>query len=169
MVPIVCNDQINEKNVCLLIKGGKLTVDAFLKAIDTFLKGSKETAKKMTAPKNYCGKGKQTVSQLTRQGAGVTSIEISDKNIKSFESVARKYGVDFAVKKDTTEKPPTYLVFFKGRDTDAITAAFKEYTAKQLKKTAEKPSVLKSLQNMMEKVKNQVLEQIKNKSRGHEL
>ena len=134
------------------------------------MEGGKKIHKKLTTPKNCAGKGKQTVKELVGQGAGVTNIEISEKNIKSFESVARKYGVDFAVKKDSTEKPPTYLVFFKGRDTDAVTSAFKEYSAKHLKsKSAEKPSMLEAMRKMMEKVKNQVLDQTKNKNRGHEL
>jgi len=53
------------------------------------------------------------------QGTGVSNIEISDKNIKSFESVARKYGVDYALKKDASGDTPKWLVFFKGRDDDA--------------------------------------------------
>jgi hypothetical protein len=131
-----------------------------------FMDCNKKAVQKMTTPENYAGKGKQTVKQLVGQGQGVTNIEISDKNIKSFESIARKYGVDFAVKKDATELPPKWLVFFKGRDTDAITAAFKEYSAKQLTKDADKPSMLGMLRDLMEKVKNQVLDITKNKNRG---
>ena len=131
-------------------------------------KGNK-SVKQAISPKNMSGKGKQTVKQLTRQGAGVSNIEISDKNIKAFESIALKYGVDFAVVKDKTEKPPKWLVFFKGRDSDAITAAFKEFSAKQLSKTAEKPSVLNNLRDLMVKVKNQILDLTKNKDRGQNL
>ena len=160
---------MNEKNVCLVIKGGKISARILAKAMKMFLAGGKAVHKKITTPTNYCGKGQQTVKQLVGQGAGVTNIEISDKNIKSFESIARKYGVDFAVAKDSTEQPPKYLVFFKGRDTDAVTAAFKEYSAKQLNKTAEKPSMLGMLKDLMEKVKNQVLDINKSKSRGVEL
>jgi hypothetical protein len=134
-----------------------------------FLEESRKIQRKLATPKNCAGKGKQTVSELCKQGAGVSNIEISDKNIKAFESVARKYGVDFAVKKDKTENPPRWLVFFKGKDADAITAAFKEFSSKQLKKTAEKPSVIDSLRNLMEKVKNQVLDQTKHKDRGRDL
>jgi len=134
-----------------------------------FMKCGGAIGKKITTPTSYAGKGKQTVSQLTKQGQGVTNIEISDKNIKDFESIARKYGVDFAVKKDATEQPPKWLVFFKGRDTDAITAAFKEYSAKQMSKSAEKPSLLGMLRDLMEKVKNQVLDQTKHKDRGRDL
>jgi len=160
---------MHDKNIALIIKGGKLTGKTLAKAMKAFLSGSKKLGKKVTMPKNMSGQGRQTVKQLTRQGVGVSNIEISDKNIKSFESVARKYGVDFAVKKDISENPPRWLVFFKGRDADAITAAFKEFSAKQLTKTAEKPSVIVGLKNLLEKVKNQVLDQTKNKQKGREL
>ena len=122
-------------------------------------------AKKATTPANYEGKGKQSVKQLVGQGHGVTNIEISDKNIKDFESIARKYGVDFAVVKDATATPPKHLVFFKARDTDAITAAFKEYSAKQLVKST-KPSMLTTINDLMEKVKDQVLDITKSMKRG---
>jgi hypothetical protein len=158
---------MNEKNVCLVIKGGKMSAKCLAKAMKMFLDCNKKVIKKLSDPVQY--KGKQSVKRLVRQGHGVTNIEISDKNIKSFESIARKYGVDFAVTKDTTEQPPKYLVFFKGRDTDAITAAFREYSAKQLSRSAEKPSMLGMLKDLMEKVKNQVLDLTKNKNRGQEI
>ena len=59
-----------------------------------------------------------------KQNTGISNIEITEGNIKAFESTAKKYGIDFALKKDTTESPPRYLVFFKGRDADVLTAAF---------------------------------------------
>lgn len=54
------------------------------------------------------------MKQLIGQNQGVSNIEITDSNIKSFERVARKYGVDFAVKKDRSVSPPKYLVFSRG-------------------------------------------------------
>ena len=42
--------------------------------------------------------------------------------------------MDYAVKKDRSSSPPKYLIFFKGRDADALTAAFTEYTSKKVKK-----------------------------------
>lgn len=160
---------MSEKNVALIVKGGKLTAKLLAKAMNAFLDEGKKISKKLTDPQKTNGKGKQTVKQLTKQGVGVFNIEISDKNIKAFESVARKYGVDFALTKDSTETPPKWLVFFKGRDADAITAAFKEFSAQQLKRTTEKPSVIKSLRNLMEKVANQVFDKTKHKDKGREL
>lgn len=55
--------------------------------------------------------GKISVKKLVGEGVGVASIEVTDGNIKSFERVARKYNVDFAVKKDKTTDPPKYVVF----------------------------------------------------------
>ena len=83
---------------------------------------------------------------------GVSNIEITDPSIKEFEKIARKYGVDYAVKKDRSSSPPKYLIFFKGRDADALTAAFTEYTGKKVRKAekSERPSVLAKLSQFKE-------------------
>ena len=155
-------DQINEKCCCLVIRGGRLTGRTLAFAMRAFLRVGKYAHKKATTHK-----GKQTVKQLCQKGT-LANIEIKDENIKSFESVARKYGIDFAVKKDLSETPAKYLVFFKSRDADCMTAAFNEFSAKQLDQSRKKPSLTQTLQKMMEKVKNQVLDQTKHKDRGLE-
>ena len=48
--------------------------------------------------------------------------------------------------------PPRYLVFFKGRDADALTAAFKEFSAKKLTQE-QKPSIRKALATFREAAK----------------
>lgn len=106
--------------------------------------------------------GKQTMKQLVGQGAGVSNIEITNDNIKSFECVARKYGVDFALMKERNGDKPKYLVFFKGRDADALTAAFTEYTRKVLQRN-EKPSVLAQLNKYKELVKTRALDRVKSR------
>ena len=110
--------------------------------------------------------GKQTLKQLMKQNTGVSNIEITKDNIKAFESTAKKYGIDFALKKDATETPPRYLVFFKGRDADALTAAFKEFSAKKLTQD-KKPSIRKALAAFREKAKelNASRQQTKHKDR----
>ena len=116
-------DEINEKTIALYIKTGKLTAQTLQKAMKTLLA-------QMKKQKDKTPQGKQTLKQLMKQNAGVSNIEITEGNIKAFESTAKKYGIDFALKKDTTENPPRYLVFFKGRDADVLTAAFKEFDSK---------------------------------------
>ena len=110
-------DEVNEKTIALYIKTGKLTAQTLQKAMKAILsKGKKQLAKPP--------QGKQSLKQLMKQNAGVSNIEITEGNIKAFESTAKKYGIDFALKKDATESPPRYLVFFKGRDADVRNAVY---------------------------------------------
>ena len=141
-------DEVREKSVAFVIRvgktGGKLTTSMLKYAMEQYL----EQQRNSRAPN-----GKQRVKSLVRQGAGVQNIEITDKNIRSFQSVARKYGVDYALKKDISSQPPRYLVFFKARDTDALTAAFREFSGKQLKRS-KKPSILVQLKKFQEQMVN---------------
>ena len=66
---------------------------------------------------------------------------------KGFEKVARKYGIDYAIRKDSSVDPPHYLVFFKAKDADAMTAAFNEYSQRVLRRE-ERPSVLEQLRKI---------------------
>ena len=152
-------DEINEKTIALYIKTGKLTAQTLQKAVKLLLAQMKKQTGK--APH-----GKQTLKQLMKQNTGVSNIEITEGNIKAFESTAKKYGIDFALKKDTTESPPRYLVFFKGRDADALTAAFKEFSAKKLSRE-KKPSIRKLLSTFKEKAAglNAQRDKVKNKDR----
>ena len=158
-------DEVNEKTVALSIKAVKLTAALLQAAIKKMLAEGKKQLDKQATPH-----GKQTLKQLMKQNAGVSNIEITDSNIKAFESTAKKYGVDFALKKDATETPPRYLVFFKGNDADVLTAAFKEFSAKKLTQE-QKPSIRKALAAFKEKAKllNANREKVKNKDRGREL
>jgi uncharacterized protein YueI len=78
--------------------------------------------------------GKQTMRKLMKQHTQLANIEITDGNIRSFERIARKYHIDFSLKKDSSLSPPRYLVFFKAKDVDVMQSAFREYAGKQLKK-----------------------------------
>ena len=93
---------------------------------------------------------------------------MTDGNIKYFEKCARKYSIDFCLKKDTSISPPRYFVFFKARDVDVMTAAFREYTGKMLQKD-KKPSVRKRLEQVKERMaKHREREKQKHKERGPE-
>ena len=60
---------------------------------------------------------------------------------------------------------PKYLIFFKGRDADALTAAFSEYTQKKVKKAdrSERPPVLEKLAQFKELLKNTVVDRSRRK------
>ena len=114
------------ENDCPCFQVLKVTADVLKKAMKMYLERRK-AGKQETH-------GKMSVKKLVGQGMGASSIEVTDNNIKSFERVARKYNVDFAVKKDKTVEPPKYMVFFKGKDANVITQAFKEFVKVNEKK-----------------------------------
>lgn len=151
-------EDVEQRSVTLIISTAKLTGRALKAAMAKFLAYQKEAMAR--ASLDVQPKGKQTVKALVGQNQGVANIEINDKNIKDFERVARKYGVDYAVKKDRTTSPPKYLVFFKARDGDALTAAFKEYTANTVKKQS-RPSIIQKLRSILPQVREQAKEKKK--------
>lgn len=158
-------EEVENRSVTLAINTAKLTGRTLKNAILKFLEAQKNKSRDSPDPIPH---GKQTVKQLAEQNQGMSNIEVTDKNIKSFERVAKKYGVDFAIKKDKSVTPPKYLVFFKARDADALTAAFTEFTAKTVRK-AEKPSVLAQLKKFTELVKNTVTDKVKNRNKEQSL
>ena len=166
-------DEVNEKTVSLCIRCGKVTANllkaAMKKALVKMeqekqkLKGQKQP-KQDKEDKTY--KGKQSMDKLMKQNVQLSNIEITDGNIKSFERVAKKYSIDFSLKKDVNADPPRYYVFFKARDADVMTAAFKEYTGQSLNKD-KKQSVRKKLQQAISKSlkKHRELEKTKGKEK----
>jgi hypothetical protein len=113
--------------------------------------------------------GKQSLQSLQKHGASLTDIEISGDNIGSFNRIARRHNVDFALKKDSSATPPKWMVFFKAKDSDALTASFNEYSKIQLKHKNRKPSLLAALEKAKE-LAGQIAPPVRNRSKGgHEL
>lgn len=158
-------EEVESRAVTLAITTTKLTGRVLKSAISKYLAHlkAKKAAKATVKPT-----GKQTVKELVGQDAGVTNIEVSENNIKGFDRVARKYGVDYAIKKDKTGEKPKYLVFFKARDADALTAAFNEY-ANEVKKQKEKPSVIKKLRAFKLPQLGKDVSKVRNKDKGLEI
>ena len=145
--------------MALAINGTKLTGRMVRAAVAQYL-----AHRRAAKCQNVIPHGKQTVKQLIGQNQGVSNIELTDPSIRDFDRIARKYGVDYAIKRDKANDPPRFLIFFKSRDADVLTAAMQEFTAKKIKK-AERPSVLEKLavfkdmvKDSAEKVRKKVLE-----------
>ena len=81
-------------------------------------------------------------------------ILISEANIGAFKPCAKKYGVDFTLRKDKTTQPPHYIVIFKAKDADNLEQAFREFTAKTLSKE-QRPSIRKVLATTKQKAAQQ--------------
>ncbi len=97
-------EEVTQKTIALVIKTTKLDANVLKAAMRMYLNHRKQKAQKTH--------GKTSVKKLVGGGMGVSSIEVTDGNIKSFERVAKKYNVDIAVKKDKTCEPPKYMVLY---------------------------------------------------------
>ena len=117
-------EEITQRTVSLSVEAGKMTADLLQKAVKKVLEEMQKKPSQRTLHQ-----GKQTLHQLKQHGASLTNIEITEQNIKAFSVVAKKYDIDYALKKDPTTEPPHYYVFFKAKDKDQLQPAFKEFTA----------------------------------------
>ena len=175
-------EEVENKTVTLIINSTKFSGRVLKSAISKYLahRSAKHREKKMdkkaekraaqVKKEGYCNvvqHGKQSVKALIAQNQGVSNMDVSDKDLKGFEKIARKYNVDYAVRK-TKGHPPKYLVFFKARDNDALISAMEEYTRKKEYKK-DHPSIIKrlsrnlaqSIQHGRDRVKERKKEQVR--------
>lgn len=157
-------EEVENRTVTLIVSGSRFTGRLLKAAISKYMAHLKEKKVKKSRDAPVIPKGKQTVKQLVGQNQGVSNLEITDPSVREFEKIARKYGVDYAVKKDRSTTPPKYMIFFKARDADALTAAFSEYSSKKVKK-ASRPSVLAKLNHFKDLVKNAITDHTRKKER----
>lgn len=173
-------EEVDDKTVALAVSATKMTAQVLKNTLEKFLQGideknrirenearevnlektkartaAKEAARqqKMAEKKGPYSPGKKSLNRMIADGSKLSNIEITDGNIRSFERVARKYGISYSLKKDKSQTPPRYLVFFRAKDKKVIEAAFREYTGKYLK-TERKASIRMRLRKAIERSAN---------------
>lgn len=151
-------DEVNEKTIALIVRSSKVTADvlrASLMRVLRQMEQNRRDARLIGARQDETIiQGKQSLSKMMKGGSELSNIEITDNNIRSFEKIARKYSISYSLKKDRSTDPPRYLVFFRAKDVDVMTAAFREYTGASLKKEERKPSVREGLTKAIQKTIN---------------
>ena len=150
-------EEVDQKTIALSMKMGKLTAQVLQAALKKYLQHRAKG-------KTMLHHGQQSLKQLKKHGAALSNIEITEANIGAFKPCAKKYGVDFALRKDKTTQPPHYVVIFKSKDADNLEQAFREFTAKTLSKE-QRPSIRKVLSAMKQKTAEQTKQRAKEKIR----
>lgn len=123
-------EEVENRTVNLAISTTKLTGRTIIAGIRKYLQHREKV--KMKKARDPAVHGKQSVKQLLGQNQGATNVEIDKESIRDFEKLAKKYGVDFAVRKDKSVDPPRFLVFVRSKDADALDAICKEHQARAL-------------------------------------
>ena len=136
-------EEIEHKTVNFAISTTKLSARTLLRGTQFFLRQYDK----------YASQGKQSMKRLMQQNRGVTNVEIQKTGIKDFDRYAKRYHIDYAIQKDLSTTPPRYMIYFKAQDTDALSAAFKEYSASVLDKS-KRPSVLAKLHDLAQTIAN---------------
>lgn len=88
------HEQINDKCVALSMRGATMTSRVLAKAMQGFIKTCGKRGKNLPAKH-----GELSLKSLSKQGAALTDIEISGDNIGTFKKIARRYNIDFALKR----------------------------------------------------------------------
>lgn len=147
------------KTIALTVQAEKITADIFKSALSEFLNGNSQKT------------GRMTFRQLENKSpSGLEKIDVNNENIGDFLNVARKYDVDYALKRDKSTNPPTYRIFFSAGKTENFKKAFSEYVNKIDNQFSGRGEMSREqLHKEAEKVANQPKRQQKQreKSRGN--
>lgn len=138
------------------LKAGTTVIDVTIQTAKMTKEVLKEALANLVSGNNVKKSGKTTLGKLrTEAGGKLDSIEITDNNIRDFLKVAKKYDIEYALKRDSSTEPPIYHVFFKTADQKNFQRAFNEYSGKKSKEIFKAPMNAKRLQKEVEKAKNQ--------------
>lgn len=152
--------EVQNDVVAIVVKAARMTSNVLTEAINATLASAKTTTKH----------GKQSLDSLIKDGSSLQNIPVTEKNIDSFERSARKFGIDYALKKVPNEDPPKFIVFFKGKDTEQVYKAFRDYASKHTA-DRDKPSIVKEIKTIVQEQaqqRNQQRDRSRVKDRGVE-
>lgn len=140
-------EDLTNKTIALSIRTATFTARTLQNAIRAVLTQIRQEELKSAQKhqlKEIEPKGKQSLKSLMGSNATLSNLEVTKENLRPFQKIADKYGIDFSVTKEKGTSPPRYLVFFKGKDVDVITAAFQEFARTKFG-IDEKQSIKESL------------------------
>jgi hypothetical protein len=166
------NEELVSKSVEVGFRISNLTLDLILKGLDQITKGLEKNkgetpetpATKRDAADPELKQGKQTLKQLHKHNEGLSAIELTDPNLRQLHKAMKKADIDFSCVKDGKGK---YTLFFKGKNADEMTSAFKRYTEK-VTKIADKKAVRAELREAKAAAKalDKGRDKVKNRSKG---
>lgn len=150
-------EELEQRTVSVTVQAAKLSGRILKAAIAAALR-------KMEQERNTPKVGRNTMKRLASRDGGMNTIEVSGR-IRSFERYARKHQVRYHIEKEVGVDPPRWTVYFKANQADALTAAFKEYTKKDLSRES-RPSMLAKLHKFKELAQALGKDRVKNKEHG---
>lgn len=143
-------EEVTKESISYVYRSSRVSLEDAIKVMRWIDETKKEIKSKVKARKDVKPVGKQTVKQLIGQDQGVTSVDVAKTDLREFQKIAGRFGVDFAVVKNKGQEPPIYTIFFKARDQDAISKVVQLYTEKKMLEP-KKPSIIQHLKELKSK------------------
>lgn len=117
------DEDVSRRTIAVYVKTGKLTARTLAYALGAVGRKIAKEHRKAQAPQ-----GKQSARKLLRQAGDTSGMELPG-DPRQFDRVARRWGVDYAIRPVEKGK---YLLLFKAKQADAITGCFAEYSRRVL-------------------------------------
>lgn len=117
------DEDVSRRTIAVYVKTGKLTARALAYALRAVGRKIAKEHRKAQAPQ-----GKQSARKLLRQAGDTSGMELPG-DPRQFDRVARRWGVDYAIRPVEKGK---YLLLFKAKQADAITGCFMDYSRRVL-------------------------------------
>ena len=137
---------MSRRTIAVYVKAGKLTTRTLALALRAAGRQIRKAHQAHQTPH-----GRQTVRKLMAHGANTNSAPVEAPAL--FDQVARKWKVDYAFYQQESGK---YLLFFKSRQADAITACMSEYSKRVLgKEKSRRVPILEQLKKAKAHVRQQ--------------
>jgi hypothetical protein len=161
------NEELTQKECNLAVRVSSTTVSELRKALEKItakIKQSKSQGQSKQPKDPKLKHGKQTLRQLQKHNEGLSSVELNAPHLRQLQREMKKSNIDFSVVKDGKGK---YTLFFKGKNADEMTHAFKRYTNKIVRRE-EKKAIKIELNEAKAAAKalNIGRDKVKNKSKG---
>ncbi|MDD4291882.1 MAG: PcfB family protein [Clostridia bacterium] len=109
---------ISEKAVELSTSVSKMTMEELIKIVRSFLSQRDSGVKH----------GEQSLARLNEQNRQLEDVAIDQADLKVFRRELKRYGVDFALKRNVDTN--NIHVFFKSQDVDRVNIGLKNYINK---------------------------------------
>lgn len=137
---------MTRRTVALIVNADKLTARVLAYALRA---AGRKIQREMQVHKTP--HGRQTVKKLMNHGEATSSLPVESP--RQFDKVARRWNVDYAFYKNDDGK---YLLFFKSKQADAITACFGQYSRLVLDRgKSRRVPVREQLKRAAERVRRQ--------------
>lgn len=120
---------MSRSTIAITVRAGKLTARGLAYVLGAAARKIRKAQRAGQAPQ-----GKQSARKLLRHGGDTSGMELPG-DPRQFDRVARKWGVDYAIRPVEKGK---YLLLFKAKQADAITGCFAEYSRRMLNRSKER-------------------------------